>query len=732
MVGDDLTSEVSLDKPGTGYFLSTLDGKSRGNIVYEVVTAQDHANGVTYPQKDRHFLVVSWQVNPSKPKPSQEQIVEEDGDHRYKLAAMVVKADSPGFPLRGFSQKQFFDTIANHVLAGDTQEWTYPLRDGVSFNLVASIKGRDSHMEEYTNGEMFGKYQSAARKYAESPEAFDKQPITLLATEHNVNVGPGHDSAQLLAKAVSASRTSAAAAPPSSPDTNDDGYLEPAVLDIFVTLPGPPKTSKFKDIYTGYMLYAPASGFYWKNHEALLDINRVIENRLTLKDEEPLMLVEHNENSVMQLRRIYETPLSGRRIMSIRPGDRAVMLPLRYDLYDLILKPGKTCRRIYAVEELHATTLVSKHRQYVVNSFLIGRAGASVVYGMMDTADAPDDGAAITRFLDIVRVDLLALPGGLFEYSAPLLHRGQIYVKHFLSFGGPNVASTNISTCRPHIDAENNNLSMEGSGYGSKTTLRIQFLNIHPQVKVASTSVLSLSCRCLPSGIVHKELSENQETFTVDIANVVTHAAEGFAACLQIKLAEANGDSDLQAIEVYIYKVASSDADKPIYVARSLLRTKKSCAADKEQHVEVPDVIPAEEQIDGQNNYKEHCVDSDSSEDEDEDEDGDVSMSLVDKTKKRERTSIPRIVRPRPDDNDVLTETCILNTANLARSTRGLDSLGEGYISGCNRCFVGTRLGYNENDGITTLLAVAASLPNVVSNHAVDTSYMCVRVTDQV
>jgi hypothetical protein len=243
--------------------------------------------------------------------------------------------------------------------------------------------------------------------------------------------------------------------------------------------------------------------------------------------------------------------------------------------------------------------------------------------------------------------------------------------------------------------------------------LRLHFLNIHSQVKVASTSVLSLSCRCLPSGIVHKKLSEHQEIYTVDIADVATHTAEGFAACLQIKLAEANGDGDLQAIEVYIYKVASSEVDKPVYVARSLLRTKKSCAADKEQDNEVPDVIPVEEQIDGQNNYREYCMDSDTSEDED------IIMDSDDQTND-ENIKMSRTTRPRPDDNDVLTEICILNTANLTRSTRALDPLGEGYISGCNRCFVGTRLGYNENSGITTLLAVAASLPNTVSNTTLD------------
>jgi hypothetical protein len=208
----------------------------------------------------------------------------------------------------------------------------------------------------------------------------------------------------------------------------------------------------------------------WENHEALLDINRLIEHRLTLKDEESLMLVEHSKNSVIQLKRIYETPLSGRRIMSTRPGKHTIVLPSHYDLFDLQLKPGKTCRRIYAVEEFSARELVSIHRQYVVNSFLIGRAGASVVYGMMDREDAPHDGTAIARFLDIVRVDLLALPGGLFEYSAPLLRLGQIHVKHFLSFGGPNIASINISTSRSDINAENNNLSMKDGSNSSKTS----------------------------------------------------------------------------------------------------------------------------------------------------------------------------------------------------------------------------------------------------------------------
>jgi hypothetical protein len=213
MVGDDLTAQVSLDNPGTGYFLSTMDGKSRGNIVYEVVTKQDHAKGVIYPQKDRHYLVVSWQVNPNKPKPSKEQIIMEDGDHRYKLVAMVIKTDNPGFPLRGFSQKQFYDTIANHILAGAAQEWTYPLKDGVAFNLMATIKGRDTHMEEYVNGRMFDKYDSAAKKYAKCLDEFDSQPTTVVHTKQDIygNILPKVD-AQYTSPRLA--QTSAAASPP--------------------------------------------------------------------------------------------------------------------------------------------------------------------------------------------------------------------------------------------------------------------------------------------------------------------------------------------------------------------------------------------------------------------------------------------------------------------------------------------------------------------------------------
>ncbi|KAI9597047.1 hypothetical protein BDF19DRAFT_309719 [Syncephalis fuscata] len=141
MVGDDLTESVSMDKPGTGYFLSTLDCKSRGNIVYEVMTTVDVVNKVEKKRSDRYYLVVSWQVNPNKPVPSLEQKHEQEGDHRYKVAAMVLKAASPGFPARGFSQKQFFDTTGNFVLAGQVQEWTYPLP--MTYRLISWPRLRD-------------------------------------------------------------------------------------------------------------------------------------------------------------------------------------------------------------------------------------------------------------------------------------------------------------------------------------------------------------------------------------------------------------------------------------------------------------------------------------------------------------------------------------------------------------------------------------------------------------
>ncbi|KAI9597046.1 hypothetical protein BDF19DRAFT_309663 [Syncephalis fuscata] len=386
------------------------------------------------------------------------------------------------------------------------------------------------------------------------------------------------------------------------------------------------------------------------------------------------------------------------------------MEPKRYDIFELRLKSNRTYRSVYAVEELKSTSPVSQHRQYVVNSCLMGRAGTSVVYGFMDNPNKLDDGAAVARFLDVVRVDLIALPGGLFEYNLPLVRSGQIGIKHFLNFGGPNIASTVISTTRSQAMPANTVMKTKSN------KLRFKFINSHADVKIVSSSVLVLGGQCIGEGIRRINLPQEQSVYVADITPIATHPGEGFAACFRFELEEPEVDCDLQVVEIYVYRITSHTLDHPAYAARSLLRTKKSCRNDKHPEEKPANIIPPEEQLSGQNNYRSHELPVEETLDDKKyltlDEMAMENCYLAYQV--YENTELPKTVRASPDDNDVLSQVVIIDLATPKQFMQTVDPLVEGYINDTKRCYVGVHLRANDSDDVVEVIGGIASLASRV------------------
>ncbi|RKP09276.1 hypothetical protein THASP1DRAFT_28925 [Thamnocephalis sphaerospora] len=509
------TNMVEMGTPGIARYCSSTDRKSRGALTYELVSRRMHNSpSLVVGRPERLYLAISWQVNPGKALADKEK--QESDDSRYLFSATVLRTDSPMFPGHDYSQKRLFENVSTLILSHNAHDWIYEMPDGERFRLGLRMAPRNSG-------------QSGGARSAMQSDA------------------------------LSVSETSA-------DDGVSDRRLEPAVLDLSIDPIVETHEDGIRSDFVGSMLFVPSSGYYWENYDALLQINKKLENVTSWEAHDIYVLIENAEQSPFSLCHMYGAPSEQ---ADVADKQHHVMSPGKFDLYDHSVRSVDGMARIvYAVQhpeahlEEHHAFYASTHRQYLVCSYSHTQAQASVVHEWAHWGHTEVDGAAVARFLDETNVEAIASPGCMTESSHPVLGDTVMCVKQYRSFGAPNVATVAVgSLASPSTPA---------LALSDEVALRVTLVNKHPHLKLVSASALSVGWKGLAaesSGARSKDESQLKWSF----AELPLSVGEGRAVRVRLAVDKPEHTGDLEAVELVVRSYPAQRGGMDDFIAYSVL-----------------------------------------------------------------------------------------------------------------------------------------------------------------
>ncbi|RKP07050.1 hypothetical protein THASP1DRAFT_31141 [Thamnocephalis sphaerospora] len=517
VVGDNPTERVYLDNPGVAYFLSTINSKSRGSLVYEILSrANDDNPDYVVGRRDRPYLVISWEVNPGIEPTDQE---EEDGDPRYKFSAVILRADSPGFPTRGYSQKRLFEKLSHIILAKETHEWEYGLPDGVRFKLKLRVKPRNEHMAEIEKDASFLKgFESAATKYA------------------NEN---GENRFRL------------------------NAHHEPAILDVFIEQIDVYEEASVNRTYASPTLFVPSSGYYWENYNALLEINNQLRRISNWEESDVYSLVENSNRSIVKLQRVYTSPEKHRDVLGL---NNHVVIPDKFDIFDCTLGyGGEAFRTVYTIQgngnDGYGRS-ASTQREYFATMCNISQMHSTVVHEWMRDGSPRADGEAVARFLQDANVEASIVAGDMIESAHPVLNDAVLSIKQYRSFGRPNVATSIVYSRR---------VPGEQAFTDGKPAVRVTFASRIQGLRADWGSALSVGWKGISEG-QHAGSDRPNAAQSWSFSRLAKREEEGRAVRVRIGFDKATGTGSLKTIELSVYAYPAADGTED-YVASGALIT---------------------------------------------------------------------------------------------------------------------------------------------------------------
>ncbi|RKP04665.1 hypothetical protein THASP1DRAFT_33540, partial [Thamnocephalis sphaerospora] len=403
-IGDNPSENVDQNHSGSAYFTSTDDARSRGTLAYEITTRSDIQNNRRPGRRDRHYLVLSWDINPNAMQIQEddgEGMQEEEsamvemrgGDPRYRYSVVVLRSDNPRFPDHDYGQRHLFNKLSKLVLAVEAHDWVFNISDAIKLKLTPRIAPLNAHMNNLENDTLMGDTQSVITAYY--------------------------------------------------PDGEFDGDLEPAVIDLVIEEVTMPSRDNLNELFECSVLFAPCTGYYWENYEALLAINHQLQSIAAWVPQQIYALVENSENSVVQLERCYKSSSVHR---DVQGNLSFVMGKDTFDMFDCTIDASAIPFQLVYLIKYPVNGRLSRHREYLATTYAMDYMKATVVHEWIDSQGFEMDGSAVAHFLEDANVEPCTSAGDLVELDHPVLDNILLHTKQHRSFGRPNVATTVVSS----------------------------------------------------------------------------------------------------------------------------------------------------------------------------------------------------------------------------------------------------------------------------------------------